>query len=568
MIVSYILLSEESLSDGRQCYASALPCKPAQFCGRDERLDEIVRVLSETNGRRLVVITGSPGCGKSFLAKKIGLAMLEKHFQVIFLCLREIRSVAKMAARILLSLKTYAWQGLVNNQRPELALSRLKLLTTRTVLILDNAEYLINDSNESKILFKFVNQVVQFASNVKCVVTSRVDYPSDCCQTPHHLVKLTAPKNVAAAKLLQEKVKENSGFTLEDAEAKAIAGFCFNIPLTLHKVAAYLEVVPTQTLIQILEKDQSTPLDVMDVDELSPDLKVKCFLHDCLQQLGSELEEALVSLAVFPGAFDYQQAMDVFGSNRLHANLVQLVKRSLVHSCLNSNHYFVHRVIQLCCEEKAKTDERLRTCYKKARQRFIEHYLNLITDLHRRFLCKGGLNKTLCHYWMEEQHILQAIWWAVTSGNTTLSTSCAEILNEAVIFLAKVMKKDEFEHVYEVVLNDIKGDLRLVADCLTCVGIKQVFSCEFHRVCSTVSKRGYRVLQRALEIYEELNLTDGELVAQCYSKIGRCMAKNGNPTRAFELSEKALEIWEKKREEEPLKYAACCNDRAGITFFI
>ena len=60
-------------------------------------------------------------------------------------------------------------------------------------------------------------------------------------------------------------------------------------------------------------------------------------------------------------------------------------------------------------------------------------------------------------------------------------------------------------------------------------------------------------------------LSAGPIVLQCYSKIARCMAKNGNPTRGLELSARALEAREKKREEEPLKYAACCNDRAGLT---
>ena len=561
MIISYIFLSEQSLSDGRQCDAGDLPCKPSHFYGRNETLDEIVSILSEGNGRRLVVITGLPGYGKSCLAQRIGHTMMDKGFQVIFLCLREIRSVAKMSARILFALKGNACQRLVNNQR-ELALSHLKSLTTRTILILDNAEDLINNQNMSQEFYIFVNQVVQFASSVKCVVTSRVDCPARC-QTPRHSVKLQVIESSSGAKLLQEKVKENSGFTLEDSEAKAIADLCLNIPLILHAAAAYLEIVPPQTLIQNLEKHFGA-LDLANMKELSPELQMRSFLSECLQQLGDELEEALFSLAVFPAAFHYEQAVRVFRSNSLPAALIQLVKRSLVYRDSTSNQYFVHRLIQLCCEEKAKEDERLNACYSQARERFTEHYLNLITELHRRFLCKDDLKNTLCHYWLEEQNIVQAIWWAATSAGTSLPTRCAQILNEAVIFLAKVMKRAEFEQVYEAVLNACKGDLRLVADCLTCVGIKQIYTCECHWACSTVSERGYRVLQRALEIYEQLNLTEGELVAQCYSKIGRCMAKNGNPTRALELSEKALEMREKRREEEPLKYAACCNDRAGM----
>ena len=521
-------------------------------------LKEIVRVLSEWNGKRLVVITGLPGYGKSCLAQRIGHTMKENGFQVIFLCLREIRSVGKMSAKILCALKANVGQGLMNNPR-ELALSYLKSLRTRTTLILDNAEDLICDENSKKEFYSFVNQVAQFADHVKCVITSRVDCPASC-QTPRHSVKLLVIENDAAAKLLEEKVKDIGRF-LENQQAKTIAQLCFNIPLILHAAAAYMEVIPPETLIQSLQSHFGA-IEISSMGELFPELQMRGFLTECLQQLGTDFEEDLYSLAVFPAAFSYQQAHRVCCSKkRLPTALFQLVKRSLVHRELHSNHFFVHQVIQLCCKEKAKTDDRLRAYYSRAQARFIEYYLNLITELHQEFLCKGNLEKSLCRFWAEEQNIVQAIWWA-TAG-TTLPARCAKILNEAVVFLAKVMKNAQFEEIYEVVLSATKGDLRLVADCLTCVGIKHIYSCECHRSCSVVTERAYRVLTRALEIYEKLNLTEGELVAQCYSKIGRCMAKNGNPSRALELSAKALAIREQRRPDEPLKYAACCNDLAG-----
>ena len=550
--------SEQRSPDDANLFVGALPRKPSHFYGREEMLKEIVRVLSEWNGKRLVVITGLPGYGKSCLAQRIGHTMKENGFQVIFLCLREIRSVGKMSAKILRALKANVGQGLMNNPH-ELALSYLKSLTTRTTLILDNAEDLICDENSKQEFYSFVNQVAQFAGQVKCVITSRVDCPASC-QTPRHSVKLLVLENDAAAKLLQEKVKETGCF-LEDQQAKTIAQLCFNIPLILHAAAAYMEAIPPETLIQSLQSHFGA-IEISSMGELFPELQMRGFLSECLQQLGADFEEDLYSLAVFPTAFSYQQAQRVCCSKtRLPTALLQLVKRSLVHRELHSNHYFVHQVIQLCCKEKAKTDERLRACYSQAQARFIENYLNLITELHQEFLCKGNLEKSLCRFWAEEQNIVQAIWWA-TAG-TTLPARCAKILNEAVVFLAKVMKNAQFEEIYEVVLSATKGDLRLVADCLTCVGIKHIYSCECHRSCSVVTERAYRVLTRALEIYEKLNLTEGELVAQCYSKIGRCMAKNGNPSRALELSAKALAIREQRRPDEPLKYAACCNDLAG-----
>ncbi|PFX16710.1 Nephrocystin-3 [Stylophora pistillata] len=524
-------------------------------------MNEIVRVLSEGNGKRLVVITGLPGYGKSCLAQRIGHTMMEKGFQVIFLCLRQIRSVGKMSARILRALKANVGHGLMNNPR-ELALSHLKSLTTRTTLILDNAEDLICDQDSKEEFYSFVNHVAQFAGHVKCVITSRVDCPASC-QTPRHSVKLLVIENDAAAKLLQERVQDNGCF-LEDQQAKTIAQLCFKVPLILHAAAAYLEFFTPETLIQSLESHFGA-LDVANMKELSPELQMRGLLSECLQQLGADFEEDLFSLSVFPAAFSLEQAQRVCCSkSRLLTALLQLVKSSLVHRELDSNQYFVHQVIQLCCEEKAKTDKRLGACYSQAQARFVEYYLTLITQLHQGFLCKGDLKKSLCSFWAEEENIVQAIWCAAASVGTALPTRCAKILNEAVIFLAKVMKMAQFEQIYGVVLGATKGDLRLVADCLTCVGIKQIYSCECHRSCSVVTERAYRVLTRALEIYEQLNLTEGELVAQCYSKIGRCMAKNGNPSRALELSDKALEIREKKRHEEPLKYAACCNDRAVI----
>lgn len=547
---------ETSAFDARQCYAGDLPCRPPHFYGRSQTLDEIVEVLSKNNGQRLVIITGPPGYGKSCLAQTIGHTMLEKQFKVIFLCLREIKSVDKMSAKILLALNVC--QGLANKQC-DLAKSHLRSLTTKTILILDNAEDLLSQEDTRHDFNNFIDHVAKFAQNVKCVIASRVWCPA----SSRHPVKLLALENDAAAELLQVKVQECTMLTLEHHEATTIANLCFNVPLILNAAAAYLEFVSPQKLIEILE-ESSAPINLADMDDLSPEFKMRRFLKGCLQQLGQEDQEALVSLAVFPAAFDYEQAARVYDSPRLDVTLMQLVKRSLVHCDVKSKQYFVHQVIQLCCKENAENDERLCACYNKARERFIEHYLALITELHRGFLRKGHMQQNLCRYFAEEQYIIQAIWWAA-KGGTALATRCAEILNNAVIFLAKVMKRSEFEDVYELVLSAFQGDLRLVADCLTCVGIKQIYSCECHRACNVTLERGYRVLQRALEIYDQLNLTEGELVLQCYSKVARCMAKNGNPSRALELSARALEAREKKGEEEPLKYAACCNDRAGLT---
>ena len=549
----------------RPCFAGTLPCKPVHFYGRDEHLNEIVDTLSESNGKRLVVITGLPGFGKSCLAQKIGHAMAEKKFQVIFLCLREIRSVWKMCENILMSLRVSMCPSLTSKQS-ELALRHLRSLTTRTILILDNAEDLLAIREEMNKFNRFVKELASYAVQVKCVITSR-EICSTSCQVPVKLVKLLSLETVAAAKLLQAKVEDNTGLQLGDEEAKTIANLCLNVPLILHAAAAYIENVGgPQALIEVLRR-HSAPLELANKEALSPDLQMKTFLYDCLQQLGPELEKALISLAVFPAAFHREQVSIVFDGQQADLLiqddiLLKLGKKSLVHRNVETNEYFVHRVIQLCCEEKAKKDENLYVCYNEARERFVQHYLRLVSELHRNFLCKDVLKETICRYWREEQHIIQAIVWALQSGSS-LSTSCVQVLNNAVVFLAKVMKRQDFEDIYHAVIAAFKGDAQVMADCLTCVGIKLIYCCECHRTCSVVSETSYNVLQKALELYRQMNVKDGELLAQCYSKIARCMAKNGTRTKALELSEQALQMREKMREKEPFKYAACCHDRAG-----
>ena len=492
--------------------------------------------------------------------------MVEKDFQVVFLCLREIKSVWKMCDNILMSLKANVCPGL-GSKHCELALRHLQSLTERTILILDNAEDLCNIPEEEKEFHRFVNHLASYALQVKCVITSR-ERCSTPCRVPVKLVKLLPLEAGAASKLLQAKVEDNTGVQLGDEEAKTIANLCLNVPLILHAAAAYIENIGgAQDLIGVLGR-HSALLELANNEALAPDLQMKTLLYDCLQRLGPEVEKALISLAVFPAAFHRKQVSIVFDSQQAELSiqldkiLLQLVKKSLVHRDVETNEYFVHRVIQLCCEEKAKKDEILSVFYNKARERFVQHYLGLVSELHRNFLCKDVLKETICRYWREEQHIIQAIVWALQSGSS-LSTSCVQVINDAVVFLAKVMKRQDFEDIYHAVIAAFKGDTQVMADCLTCVGIKLIYCCECHRTCSVVSETSYNVLQKALELYRQMNVKDGELLAQCYSKIARCMAKNGTRTTALELSEQALQMREKMREKEPFKYAACCHDRAG-----
>ncbi|XP_020621844.1 uncharacterized protein LOC110059492 [Orbicella faveolata] len=90
--------------------------------------------------------------------------MIEKQFKVIFLCLREIKSVDKMSAKILLALNVC--QGLANKQC-DLAKSHLRSLTTKTILILDNAEDLLKLKENNELVVELQEELKNAQSYTK-----------------------------------------------------------------------------------------------------------------------------------------------------------------------------------------------------------------------------------------------------------------------------------------------------------------------------------------------------------------------------------------------------------------
>lgn len=69
---------------------NSLPCLSDHFVGREEELNDIVRLLDyKTSSLRIINIYGSPGFGKSTLAIHIGHRMLEKGVTVHYVNLDE-----------------------------------------------------------------------------------------------------------------------------------------------------------------------------------------------------------------------------------------------------------------------------------------------------------------------------------------------------------------------------------------------------------------------------------------------------------------------------------------------
>ena len=76
-----------------------------------------------------------------------------------------------------------------------------------------------------------------------------------------------------------------------------------------------------------------------------------------------------------------------------------------------------------------------------------------------------------------------------------------------------------------------KGDQQRLSECLTSLGIKEVFNCSCTPgLCFEASKRAKAYLEKADRIQNDLEiLTTGNSRAQCLSKPGQCLAKQRDP---------------------------------------
>lgn len=105
---------------------------------------------------------------------------------------------------------------------------------------------------------------------------------------------------------------------------------------------------------------------------------------------------------------------------------------------------------------------------------------------------------------------------------------CVDVFNMVGELLAKMMGKTKYKMVYELLKRKCKDmrDQRRLSECLTSLGIKEVFDCLCPPgLCDAASDRARIFLQEAHRIQTELKIDNGNSRAQCLSKLGRCLAK-------------------------------------------
>ena len=96
--------------------------------------------------------------------------------------------------------------------------------------------------------------------------------------------------------------------------------------------------------------------------------------------------------------------------------------------------------------------------------------------------------------------------------------ACIDVFNMVGELLAKMMSKRKFKSKYDLLKKkcEDKGDQQRLSECLTSLGIKEVFNCSCTpSLCDEASKRAKEYLKEVDRIQYNLGITSSNSRAQC-----------------------------------------------------
>ena len=523
---------------------SLLPQTVPHFVNREAECEEVGRYLCPTHDCRCVLLHGAPGIGKTALAIKVVNEILDDRTVVVYVNCRFIDSFEDFAGKVVQQIYHYPLNDPVSGMA-----KRLNNSNFYTILLLDNFEFLLHlnserenplgaenvygrmnrEPSEGTKVEDFIAEIVTSSRKVKLLVTSSEDvaFPG----TGKQRVKL-APFNAEASFQLLTKVCE--GRPVRKACADQLTDICSGIPLVLYTLMSsqddlvscvqQMSCSPPGEKFAYLQKIQTVPKRE----------KIIVCLDVCFDRLCDKEKDTLIRLALFRGWFTSTGAAKVFNSaalreHELIGHVIELANRSLLERNIIGGDCFYTflSVIRDYCKRKASSP-RFCDVFHKARDLFIDHFFAFLKDTFKAFLSKNAA-RAIADFLREEENIMQLLEWMDNGEmDDERMKTCIDVFNMVGELLAKMMGKVKFKSVYELLRKKCQdiGDHKRLSECLTSLGIKEVFNCSCSPgLCDGASERAKTYLVEADGLQTALGINSGNSRAQCLAKLGRCLAK-------------------------------------------
>ena len=523
---------------------------------------------------------GPPGIGKTALAIKAANDRREtdKNTLVVYVNCKYIYSADDFAEKVLAQIYHYPSNNPISGLKTRLENSDSNKFT---IILLDNFEFLIhvddwieNQQIEEPVdrikATDFVAKLIFSSRKVKLLVTSseNVEFPS----LEREKITLEAFKPEQTFQLLKTVWKDRP---VDKTWAGQLSDLCSGIPLVLCTLISSQNALESRLLQKTISSPEERFERLMKISVVPKEAKINVCLDVCFDRLSPQKQNTLVSLTLLKGWFTPSGAAKVFQSTQFsERQLIDQVMELANYSLLVQNitaqgigWYTFLSLIREYCKGKEK-EQRFRRVFHSARNQCIDYFLNFLKDTFKMFLSKNAL-QAITDFQREEENIMQLLEWLDNDQmDEERIMACIDVFNMVGELLAKMMSKRKFKSKYDLLKKkcEDKGDQQRLSECLTSLGIKEVFNCCCTPgLCDEASQRAKAYLEEADRIQNDLEITSGNSRAQCLAKLGRCLAQQRDPQGKPKIKE-AVGIRLNEHSDEDIcrvMLGATYNDLAG-----
>ena len=407
--------------------ANNLPSQPTSFVGRDQELEEAIKLVS---GSRLLTVTGVGGSGKTRLALQAATSLLNAFPDgVWFVELAPVAEPDGVARAIAATLGVREQSG---QTLEDVLIDHLRYL--ELLLILDNCEHLLDPSAW------IAQRLLAAAPRIRILATSR-EMLGVAGEVPYHLRSMGFPdmnepaeviSRFDAVRLFTARAEAvRSGFRVTSENARAVASLCHRLdgmPLAIELAAARLRILSPEQIASRLD-DRFRLLTGGSRTALPRQQTLQAAI-DWSYDLLDEQEKVLFErLSVFQGGFTLEAAEAVCASPPLEA-----------HRVLDLLSHLVDKSLVVAAEGRDGVRYRmLETLRQYGRERLAGGDTEVVREAHALYFRDfaetalphvRGVDEIVWQERLEIDHdnLRQALRWSIDAGRTDLAQGLAGTL--------------------------------------------------------------------------------------------------------------------------------------------
>ena len=481
----------------RSCPPPAVP----HFTGREDECAAIIDQLA-TQNTKLASVCGSPGFGKTSVAKEVGRTLDSQGHTVLFVSLLKVTTVNEVARHIMAP-QPSAQRNLEQMNPVEKLLEWISSVSHPTFLFLDNIDDVLEADKDGFV--GFLERVVSTSKAIKVLCTSR-ESMKYIIALDAYAIRIRHLSNSATDDLIRSLKPETT-----DTQRRKIGQICGNVPLAIRLLCA--SVLSDADFIEILEELDSSSTSVLDATDSSdcPEQHhLKRLFEGFFNKLPSTEQEAFVSLSVFSGSFDKDAAcavMNVKGKLATQKILGVLERKALIERDANGSSHSIHPLLHQFGEAIGTT--KMSGVYNDANSRFCAHYLHLFEELNGHFL-NGRSAWAYQEFQKQEHNIVQTLEGA--------SREAMSAMSQADMFLGSVYwsSAEAYDELFDKAITAAEQQREVVLH--SSLLVAKAFGTLAHG-----NGRSAGLLSKALQVLESIDAIPSELEGRlkCYQGINQ-----------------------------------------------